>query len=135
MRGTLFVCAAVAAAMLPAMALADDPRDPTMRNAAARARDSETTRQLNVQERTMVRARDARQMADMRGYRDGDADGYDVAANDYAVRSQDYAARQQDHRRAQSDYERGRAQYERDMADWHRAVAACRAGDYAACGN
>ena len=135
MRGNPFVWAAMVAAMLPAAALADDPRDPAMRSAAARARDSDTTRQLNLQERAMVRERDARQMRDMRAYRDGDADSYEVAANDYAVRSRDFSARRQDHQRALSDYERDRAQYERDMADWHRAVAACRAGDYAACGN
>jgi len=126
-------CAAMVATMIPAMALADDPRDPTMRSAAARARDSETTRQLNLDERTMVRERDARQMQQMRGWRARDDDSYDVADGEYTARAQDYAARSQNHERDMSDYARNRARYERDMAAWRHAVAACRDGDYAAC--
>ena len=134
MKAYPFFCAALVAAMVPAMALADDPRDPTMRSAAARARDSETTRQLNLAAGALVRQRDARQMHQMQGWRDAPADdGYEVAAQDYAARSQDYTARSQDHERDMTDYARNRARYERDMAAWRHAVAACRDGDYAAC--
>lgn len=47
-------------ALLPSAALADDPNDPSMRSAAARARDKEMTRQLNLAQGAMVRERDAR---------------------------------------------------------------------------
>ena len=134
MRAYPLFCAAIVATMIPAMALADDPRDPTMRSAAARARDSETTRQLNLAAGALVRERDAREMQRMQGWRDAPADdGYEVAARDYAARSRDYSARSQDHEREMSDYARNRARYEQDMAAWRHAVAACRDGDYAAC--
>jgi hypothetical protein len=122
MRINHLICAAIVATMVPAMALADDPRDPTMRHAAARARDSETTRQLNLEAGAIVRERDARNMQ-----------GWRTAGSGYAADSDTYAARAQDHDRAMTDYARDRSQYERDMAAWHRAVAACRDGDYAAC--
>jgi hypothetical protein len=99
MKVNLFVCALVGAVLLPAAALADDPNDPSMRNAAARARDREMTRQLNLRQGAMVRERDAR----------------------YAAQNQGYT--------------QSRADYEQQMAAWRRAVAACNAGDYAACGN
>lgn len=99
MKVNLFVCAVIGSVLLPAAALADDPNDPSMRHAAARARDHEMTRQLNLAQGAMVRERDAR----------------------YARQNQGYAA--------------SRASYEQQMAAWRRAVAACRSGDYAACGN
>jgi hypothetical protein len=134
MRAYPLFCAAIVATMIPSMALADDPRDPTMRSAAARARDSETTRQLNLAAGALVRERDARQMQRMQGWHDAQGDdGYAAAAQDYAARSQDYTARSQDHERDMSDYARNRARYERDMAAWRHTVAACRDGDYAAC--
>lgn len=116
--GSLISLALIVSA-LPAAALADDPRDPTMRNAAARAQDREDTRRLNLDALARVRARDARGTQGWRA-----ADG--TAGVEYASRSQDY-------RRAMSDYERNRAAYNRDMAEWRRGVAACRAGDYSAC--
>ena len=122
MRVGRFICVAMAAALVPAGASADDPHDRTMRNAAARARDSDLTRQLNREAGATFRERDARNMQSWRAA----GDGYEAAAGDYATRSQD-------HERAMSDYARDRARYEQDMAAWHRAVAACRAGDYAAC--
>jgi hypothetical protein len=121
MRVHLFACAALAAAMMPAVALADDPNDPAMRSATARARDRETIRQLNLQELAMVRERDAGYAEGWRAYR---ADRGDDA---------EYRQRSRDHESAVSDYARERARYERDMARWRRAVAACRAGDYSAC--
>lgn len=104
-----FACAALAASLLPAVALADNPNDPSMRNPAARARDREGTRQLNLAALQDVRARQARGEL---GWRPGHASDS-----------------------ANSDYARERARYERDMAVWRRAVAACRAGDYSACDN
>jgi hypothetical protein len=121
MRVNPFVCAAFFVVLMPGMALADDPNDPAMRSATARARDRETIRQLNQQELAMVRERDARDAEGWRAARDKDSHGAD------------YAARSQDHDRAMAAYARERARYERDMADWRRAVAACRAGDYSAC--
>lgn len=109
LRITPFICAAIVAATIPAVARADDPRDPSMRSAQARARDRGIIRQLNLEEGARVRARDAR---------------YAKGWREYANRSKDEA-----------DYARSRAQYERDMAAWRHAVAACRAGDYSACGN
>ena len=115
MRVYLFACAAAVAAMSPAAALADDPHDPTMRSAAARARDHETIRQLNLQELAMVRHRDAQYA---QGWRDARANGGS-----------------HDHERDMADYARSRANYERDMAQWRRTVAECRQGNYSACDN
>ena len=120
MRVRLFVCAAIVAAMMPAAAFADDPLDPAMRSAAARARDHEIIRQLNRRELAMVRQRDARYAQGWRDWRAARGDG-------------EYAARARDHERTMASYDRRRTQYERDMAAWHRAVTACRAGDYSAC--
>jgi hypothetical protein len=122
MRIHSLVCAAVVAAMVPAAALADDPHDPAMRSAAARAHDRETIRQLNLQELAMVRERDAGYAQGWRAARDRRDDA-------------EYAARSRDHEVAAADYARSRAQYERDMARWRRAVAACRGGDWSACDN
>lgn len=105
------VCAALVAALMPVATWADDPNDPAMRSAAARARDREIIRQLNLREGARVRERDARYA---QGWRSAQAD-------------------RGDHERAMTDYARSRAQYEQDMAQWRRAVAACRAGDYSAC--
>lgn len=124
MRVNLLACAAVVAMMMPAAAWADDPNDPTMRSAAARARDHEIIRQLNLRELAKVRERDARYARYNRNA---------VADNDYAAN--DYAGRLEAHRRDMENYARDRAQYERNMAAWRRAVAACRAGDYSACDN
>lgn len=124
MRVDRFVCVAVVAALLPAAALADDPHDPAMRDAAARARDHAAIRQLNENELAMVRERDARYAEGWRAVRRN---------GDYA--DAEYTARSRDYDRATTDYARQRAQYEREMARWRGAVAACRAGDYYACGN
>ena len=101
------VCAAIAAALMPAAAMADDRNDPTMRSAEARARDKEITQGLNRQALSQARAQNARDAAGWRAYKGKSA--------------------------ADAAYARDRAQYERDMAAWRRAVAACRAGNYAAC--
>ena len=51
--------------------LADDPNDPLLsRSAAARARDHETIRQMNLAELRKVRARDARQAKQWREWRE-----------------------------------------------------------------
>ena len=102
-----FICVAILAASISTAAFADDPRDPAMRNAEAHARDSEQTRQLNMQA---------------------------AAANQgpryHVVRAGGY-----EDDRDMDRYARSRAQYEREMAEWRRAVAACRAGYYDACDN
>lgn len=120
MRGHSFVCAAIVAAMMPTAALADDPNDPAMRSAAARARDREIIRQLNRQELARVRQRDAGYEEGWRAWREGGG-------------GTTPAARSRDYERDLADYSRDRAQYERQMAAWRRAVAACRNGDYSAC--
>lgn len=113
MRAKSSVCAAIVAAMLPAAAYADDPRDASMRSAAARARDSDMTRQLNLRAGVAARSTGQRRVVLAGGG--------------------DYAAAVRAHDDEMARYARNRAQYERDMADWRRAVAACRAGDYSAC--
>jgi hypothetical protein len=116
------ICGAIVVAMLPAAALADDPRDPTMRNADARARDSARTRELNRQENARVLKRGV-------SWRVVRPNGREEAGDD------DYAAASRDHERDMATYGRSRARYEREMAAWRRAAAACDAGDYAACDN
>lgn len=122
MRVKLLICAALAGALVPAAAFADDPHDPAMRSAAARARDRAIIRQLNLNEAAMVRERDARYAEGWRAAREYAADG-------------GYDARRRDHERDMASYSRRRARYERDMAQWRSAVAACEAGDYSACDN
>lgn len=95
-------------------AMADDPNDPAMRSKAARARDHEIIRQLNLRELSHVRERDA---GYARQWRAWDA-------------QQD---RRADHERAMERYRDQQQRYQRDMAAWRRAVAACRDGDYRAC--
>ena len=114
MKLSRLVCTIFAASLMPAVAQADDPNDPTMRSPAARAHDREMTRRLNRGELARVRQRDARI---------------------YAAYDREQAANSRDHENAMADYRHDRLQYERDMAAWRRSVAACRAGDYAACGN
>lgn len=93
---------------------ADDPHDPAMRSAAARARDRAVIRQLNLRELAHVRQRDARYARQWHAWRD-------------------QGAARAEHRRRLQAYDRQRARHERDMAAWRRAVAACRAGDYRYC--
>ena len=93
-----------------------------MRGAAARARDREIVRQLNLQELSRVRERDARY-----------AEGWRAARADRDRAEGEYTSRSRDYERATADYARERARYERQMAQWRGAVAACRAGDYSAC--
>jgi hypothetical protein len=122
MRERLILCAlALGAAMLPATAMADDPHDPAMRTAAARARDHAIIRGLNQRELAYVRQRDARYAEGWRSYRARGAN------------SEDYARRRADYDRAQQRYAEDQSRYQRQMAAWRRAVAACRAGDYSAC--
>jgi len=97
---------ALTAALLPAAALADDPHDPTMRSAAARARDSAIIKRMNQQQLAYVRERDARQR-------------------------QSYLEAQ----RGGDSYADARAEYARKMKAWRRAVAACNAGDWDYCDN
>lgn len=122
MRAYPLFCAAIVATMIPSMALADDPRDPTMRNAEARARDSARTRELNRQENARVLKRGV-------SWRVVRPSGREEAGDD------DYAVASRDHERDMAAYGRSRTRYEREMAAWRRAVAACDAGDYAACDN
>lgn len=117
-----FICGALVA-MTPAAGWADDPIDPAMRSADARARDREMTRQLNLDELERVRQREARYPKGTHAERLRDSD----AANE------EYAARSRDYERAMARYTDHRARYEQDKASWRRAVAACRAGDYSAC--
>ncbi|WP_176594054.1 hypothetical protein [Sphingobium sp. EM0848] len=102
-----FVCAiAMAASFLPTAALADDPHDPTMRSAAARAHDRAMIKQMNQRQLAYVRQRDARNM------------------RTYRVPQRDREA-----------YADARADYARKMAEWRRAVAACNAGRWEYCDN
>lgn len=60
---------ALGCATVSSIAYADDPNDPTMRSATARARDKAIIRQLNLDQAAYVRARDARQAAGWRAYK------------------------------------------------------------------
>jgi len=56
--------------LVSSAAVADDPNDPTMRSAAARARDKETIRQMNLAEARKVQARDAKYAEQWRVWRE-----------------------------------------------------------------
>jgi hypothetical protein len=108
---------ALATVSLPAVALADDPNDPAMRSSAARARDREAIRQLNLQEAARVRERDAR-------YAEGWSNSQAYGAQRYEGGNSGYA---------DGGYAQSRADYQRELAAWRHAVSACRAGDYSYC--
>ncbi|MEO6715794.1 MAG: hypothetical protein ABIM50_00890 [Novosphingobium sp.] len=115
MREHLILCSvALLTAVLPVAAMADDPHDPAMRTAAARARDHEIIRRMNEEQLAYVGQRDARYAEGWRAYRSRGAD-------------------REDYERANQRYAQDRSSYERQMAAWRRAVAACRAGDDSAC--
>ncbi|KEQ52265.1 hypothetical protein [Sphingobium chlorophenolicum] len=81
MKLASLVCAfAVGVAFLPVAALADDPNDPTMRSAAARARDSAIIKRMNQQQLAYVRKRDAQQTPRVRP---GDRAAYADARAEY----------------------------------------------------
>ena len=61
---------ALGAVAVSSAAYADDPNDPSMRSAAARARDKAIIRKLNLDQAAYVKARDARQAAGWRAYRE-----------------------------------------------------------------
>lgn len=105
--GSLVCVLAMGAALVPAAALADDPQDMTMRNAAERAHDRAVTRRMNQDQLAYVRQRDARSLQSY-----GEAQSQDDNA---------YAA--------------ARAEYARKMAAWRHAVAACNAGRWEYCAN
>lgn len=106
-KPVLFACIlAMGAALLPTAALADDPRDPTMRSAAARARDRAMIRQMNQQQLAYVRQRDAKSRQSYRQAQGGSG-----------------------------EYAEARADYESRMRSWRRAVAACNAGRWKYCDN
>jgi hypothetical protein len=101
-----FLCAlAVSAALLPSAAIADDPHDPSMRSAAARARDRAVIKRMNQDQLAYVRRRDAKRMQ----------------AFNEAKSARD------------SKYADARSAYGREMAAWRRAVAACHAGRWEYC--
>lgn len=68
--GILAGAMALGLAMMPGAAFADDPNDPAMRNAEARARDAAMVRQLNREQAEYVRQRDAQNRAGWQAYRE-----------------------------------------------------------------
>ena len=106
---------ALAVTMSAAPVQADDPNDPAMRSAAARARDREAIRQLNIDQLAAVRARDAQYADGWRAYRDAHGRGADTtprsrAARD-AERRADDARRRAEQRRAEALCEDGYREY------------------------
>ena len=113
MKSVLLACAIALSAAVPGAALADDPSDPAMRNADARARDAAIIKRLNQQQLAQVRQRDAGYAEGWRAYREsGGASSADSGAENA----------------------RRRVEYQREMAAWRRAVAACQAGRWEYCG-
>ena len=103
--GSLTCALAISAALLPATAHADDPRDASMRSPAARARDRAIIRRMNQDQLAYVRKRDAGRMQAFHAERAG----------------------------RDARYADARADYARKMAAWRHAVAACRAGQWEYC--
>jgi hypothetical protein len=109
------------AVALPSPALADDPLDPRMQSEAARERDRMMIRKLNQDMLAQVEARDAKFAAQWQAHRDAPK-----AQEEYRRQLSAYQS-------GQDAYAADRKRYEQAMADWKRNVAACKAGDYAAC--
>ena len=104
---------------------ADNPNDPSMRSAEARARDKAIIKRLNQEQLAHVRSRDARYAEGWRSYRNGGT----VSQSD----ASDYAERRAHYQRGQRDYAEARESYAQRMAAWRRAVAACKSGVRSAC--
>lgn len=113
---------ALAAALVPLSAQADDPNDPAMQTKAARERDRAMIRKLNRDMLEQVRARDAQYAKGWQAYRDQPA------------RQAEYKRALAQHQRAQAQYSQDRAAYEAKMRQWRRAVELCRAGREEYCG-
>jgi len=105
--GSLVCTLAIGTVLLPTAAIADDPHDPTMRNAAARAHDRAAIKRMNQDQLTYVRQRDAK---NLRTYREAQSE-------------------------RDSTYANARAEHGRQMAAWRRTVAACNAGRWEYCDN
>ncbi|MBB3953353.1 hypothetical protein [Novosphingobium sediminicola] len=130
MKAYLAACAMMAAALSPGVAMADDPHDPAMRSAAARARDKAEIARLNRNQLAYVRKRDAGYAKDWAAYREAQGQGQGQGRSDYEETSYEsgYGAR-----RDAADYAQSRRDYERDLAEWRYAAGQCRAGNYAYC--
>ncbi|MBC2663948.1 hypothetical protein H7F51_00290 [Novosphingobium flavum] len=109
---------ALALALVPVAAQADDPNDPTMRSAAARARDKAIIKRLNEEQLAYVRQRDAGYAEGWRAYREAQQGRQPTRSGD---------------RQADADYAEARADYQRRMAEWRHAVSACQSGRYEYC--
>lgn len=140
MKAYLAACAVMVAVLAPTYALADDPNDPAMRSAAARARDRAEIARLNRNQLAYVRKRDAAYAKDWAAYREaqgqGVREGRGPARSDYEETSYDetsYDRGAYGARRDGAAYAQSRRQYERDLADWRYAVSQCRQGNYAYC--
>lgn len=97
---------ALGLAAVPSPVLADDPKDPAMRDASARARDAAIIKRLNEEQLKYVRERDARYAEGWRAYRD-----------------------------APRENARRQAEHEREMAAWRHAVKMCQNGRHEYCAN
>ncbi|WDF73678.1 hypothetical protein [Novosphingobium sp. KACC 22771] len=133
MKAYLAGWAMMAAALAPQTALADDPRDPAMRSAAARARDRAEIARMNRDQLAYVRKRDGAYARDWAAYRDAQAPGAGQgrARSDYEETAYDEGAYTTG--RDGAAYAQSRRQYEQDLAEWRYAVNQCRAGNYAYC--
>jgi hypothetical protein len=88
MKAYLAGLAVMVAAVVP-QAAADDPNDPAMRSAAARARDRAIIQKLNRDQLAYVRKRDAEYAKDWAAYRavQGQGQGRDRGQGRYAPQS------------------------------------------------
>lgn len=131
MKAYLAGLAMMAAALAPGAALADDPHDPAMRSAAARARDKAEIARLNRNQLAYVSKRDAGYAKDWAAYRD--AQGAGQGQGQARGARSDYEETAYDEGSDGAAYTQSRRQYERDLAEWRYAVNQCRAGNYAYC--
>lgn len=123
MRALAFT-AALALLVPLAPAQADDPADPAMRSRAARERDRQQIRALNLAQLAHVRQRDAAYAQEWAAWKARGTGGASrMAANDAVTGDPS----------ADEDYAKARARHARDLARWREQVAACQNGDYAAC--
>lgn len=122
------------------IAHADDPKDPAMRNRAAREADRETIRRMNEDQLAMVRDRDARYASGWHAWEAAHGRAAPDGRGDYAdPRERDLDPRERDadyDTRSDSDQDRytaARREYDAAMARWREDVAACQDGYYERC--
>jgi len=127
MKTPVLTCALLATSLvLPSQVMADDPLDPEMQTAEARARDAALIRQLNLDMLAIVTERDRHQSQGWRDYalfKEGkhpDQLAYNARYSHYQSELAAYEAGRARHQDSQRQYQLAMEAWRRDVADRSR---------------